>query len=281
MMDASDLLALPRPAPDVRVPYGADRNQFGELRRPEGPGPHPAAIIIHGGCWLAEHDLGYVSGLARALTEAGFATWSIEYRRIGQSGGGWPGTFLDVGAGADHVRSLAPEYDLDLDRVVAVGHSAGGHLALWLAGRHRLSAGDTLRGADPLRLTGVLSLAGITDLAAFAAPDGCGASVPELLGAPPDSVPDRRRRASPIEMLPLGLPQILVAGGRDVIVPLSQAREYARAAARAGDTIEILEIPAAGHFELVDPSHGSFERIREAALRLQDTGPGALRPEPR
>jgi acetyl esterase/lipase len=279
MMNASDLLALPRPVPDARIPYGADPNQFGELRRPRGPGPHPVVVVIHGGCWLAEYDLGHVSALARALTEAGFVTWSIEYRRIGHDGGGWPGTFLDVGSAADHLRRMAREHDLDLDRVVAVGHSAGGHLALWLSCRRRLSADDPLRGEKPLRVGGVLTLAGITDLAAFATPDGCGSSVPGLLGGLPQSVPARLRRVSPIELLPLGVPQILVTGRDDVIVPGSQAREYVEAGGRAGDTVELVEIPGAGHFELVDPGHDSFGLIRMAVSRLSEPEQNRLQPE--
>jgi acetyl esterase/lipase len=268
MMEASDLLALPRPEPDVRIPYGADPNQFGELRRPRNPGPHPVAIIIHGGCWLADYDLGHVSALARALTEAGFATWSIEYRRVGHDGGGWPGTFLDVGAAADHLRLIAPVHALDLERVVALGHSAGGHLALWLAGRVRLEPDDSLQVPDPLPLTGVVSLAGIPDLEAFASRTGCGASVPGLLGGQPADLPRRVKCGSPIRMLPLGVPQVLVTGAGDVVVPRSQAIDYAEAARRIGDAVELVEIPDTGHFELVDPSHEAFMHVRSAAVRL-------------
>ena len=160
-MTAGDALALPRPEPTARLAYGPQLLQFGELRVPDGDGPHPVAVVIHGGCWLAEYDLGYMSALADGLTRDGVATWSIEYRRVGDDGGGWPGTFLDVAAAADSLVYLARDYDLDLDRVVAVGHSAGGHLALWLAARHRLQSDDPLRGRSPLRLSGVVALAGI------------------------------------------------------------------------------------------------------------------------
>ena len=194
VLTASDALELPQPAPDHRLPYGPDPLQFGELRLPAGPGPHPVAVVIHGGCWLAEYDLGYMSGLAAALAEAGIATWSVEYRRVGDDGGGWPGTFADVAAAADSLRELAGARDLDLTRVVAVGHSAGGHLALWLAARHRLAPDDPLRGQPPLPLAGVVALAGIPDLASYAAPEGCGAAVAELLGGQPADVPQRLRR---------------------------------------------------------------------------------------
>jgi acetyl esterase/lipase len=268
VMNASDALALPRPAADHRIAYGPHALQFGELRLPSGSGPHPVAVVIHGGCWLAEYDLGHVSSLAAALTETGVATWSVEYRRVGDDGGGWPGTFLDVAAAADHLVELAEEFHLDLDRVVAVGHSAGGHLALWLAARQRLSPDDPLRGRNPLPLAGVVALAGIPDLAAYASPTGCGAAVPGLLGNEPEDVPERLRRASPIELLPLGASQILVVGAVDTIVPVEQAESYAAAARRAGDRVELREVPAVGHFELIAPDSTAWPAVRDAVLEL-------------
>jgi len=268
VMTSDDLLDVARPAADHRVAYGTDALQFGELRLPEGPGPHPVAIVIHGGCWLAEYDLAYMSALAAALAGDGVATWSIEYRRVGDPGGGWPGTFADVAAAADHLRELADEHHLDLDRVLAVGHSAGGHLALWLAGRHRLGAEDGLRGTAPLPLVGAVALAGIPDLAAYAAPTGCGSAVAPLLGGEPSEVPDRLRRASPIELAPLGVPQILVIGGLDAIVPSEQANRYAAVAVEAGDRVDIREIAEAGHFELVVPEGEAWSVVRDAVREL-------------
>jgi acetyl esterase/lipase len=265
---AADAVALPRPAADHRLSYGSDPLQFGELRLPPGPGPHPVAVVIHGGCWLAEYDLGYVSALAAALAEAGVATWSVEYRRVGNDGGGWPGTFADLAAAADHLRALAATHALDLGRVAAVGHSAGGHLALWLAARHRLAAGDPLRGPSPLPLAGVVALAGIPDLATYASPDGCGAAVAELLGDEPGAVPDRLRRASPAELLPLGLPCVLVVGELDTIVPPRHAEAYAAAAAAAGDQVRVLSLPDAGHFELVAPGSAAWPAVRDAVLGI-------------
>ena len=266
VMTASEALALPRPAPDHRLAYGGDPLQFGELRLPEGEGPYPVVIVIHGGCWLAEYDLGYISGLAAALTGTGVATWSIEYRRVGDEGGGWPGTFQDVAAAADFLSEIAKDHNLDLDRVAAVGHSAGGHLALWLAGRKWLDEDDPLRGEVPLPLNGVVALAGITDLAAYAAPDGCGAAVGPLLGGTPSEVEDRFTRASPISMVPFGITQILVTGELDPIVPRAQAASFAEAALQMGDSVAVVEIARAGHFELVDPSHDAFHSVRDAVL---------------
>ena len=270
VMNATDGLALPRPEAEHRLSYGEDPLQFGELRLPDGDGPHPVVIVIHGGCWLAEYDLGHISALADGLTKGGVATWSVEYRRVGDDGGGWPGTFQDVADAADYLIEIALEYDLDLDRVAAVGHSAGGHLALWLAGRKWLDADDPLRGEVTLPLNGVVALAGIPDLAAYAAPEGCGAAVADLLGGDPSEVPDRILRGSPIAMVPFGIHQTMVIGELDPIVPESQAKDFAAAARQMGDSVEVTRIPGAGHFELIDPSHSGFEIIRDAVLQATE-----------
>ena len=270
VMTAGEAMSLPSPAADHRVPYGSDPLHFGDLRLPDGAGPHPVAVVIHGGCWLAQYDLEYMGGLAASLTEAGIATWSIEYRRIGDEGGGWPGTFVDVGAATDHLHSIANEFNLDLDRVVAIGHSAGGHLALWLAGRTRLQADDPLSSESPQLLKGAVALAGIPDLAGFSSPDGCGSAVPDLLGGDPAEIGDRIVSTSPIEMVPFGIPQTLIIGERDPIVPREQAVAFRDAARVAGDVVQIIEIEGAGHFELVNPSHRAMEKVRAAVLELID-----------
>lgn len=268
MISTAEALALPQPAADHRLAYGPKPLQFGELRLPEGKGPFPVAIVLHGGCWLAAYDLGYVAGLAEELAQEGIATWSVEYRRVGDEGGGWPGTFHDVAAGADHVRALAERFPLDLGRVVALGHSAGGHLALWLAGRHRLPEGSALTAGEPLVLRGVVGLAPIADIAAYAADEGCGAAIPDLLGGAPATVPERLRLASPIELLPLGIPQRLLVGAADPIVPPAHVRAYVDAARRAGDEVTLIEIPAAGHFEAVVPGSAAWPVVREAVHGL-------------
>lgn len=287
LISTEQALDAPRPHADARIPYGDNPLQFGDLRLPPGSGPHPVALVIHGGCWLAEYDLGYMAAGADALRSAGIATWSVEYRRIGDEGGGWPGTFVDVAAATDHLRRLADRYELDLDRVVAVGHSAGGHLALWLAGRHGLADGDPLRGDDPLPLAGVVALAGIADLADYASPTGCGAAVETLLGGSPEEVPDRYRRASPAEMLPLGTPQTLVSGVRDPIVPPAHLETYAERARMAGDSVDLVRIAGAGHFELVTPGTEAWPLVAAAVAGMVDAeapasgGPAAPSPADR
>lgn len=266
VLTAAEAVSLPRPPADVRLSYADPASCFGDLRLPPGEGPFPVVVLIHGGCWLAEYDLEYLSGLAAAITAEGWATWSIEYRRVGEEGGGWPGTFADVAAAADHVRELARTHPLDPRRVIAVGHSAGGHLALWLGARAVLAADDPLRGADPLALDGVISLAGIPDLAAYNAPEGCGSAVPGLLGGQPDEVPDRLRRTSPIDLLPLDLPRILISGGRDTIVPPVHARDYA--AASGSGAVRTVLVGSAGHFELVVPEGRAWRELRRALGEL-------------
>jgi acetyl esterase/lipase len=267
-MTSQDLLALPQPRADRVYSYGPGPQQVAELRLPKDRGPHPVVIVVHGGCWEVPWGFDHVRALAQALTAVGWATWSLEYRRLGDPGGGWPGTFEDVARGADHLREAAKEHRLDLDRVVALGHSAGGQLALWLAARPRLPRGSPLHVANPLRLRGVVSLAGITDLRSGAMGGICGDAIPRLLGGAPQDHADRLGQASPIELLPLGVPVRLVCGARDPIVPIEQARAYEAAAKRVGDTVAVDVVAGAGHFELVSPGSPAWSVVRNAVHAL-------------
>jgi acetyl esterase/lipase len=260
-LTVQDYLELPRPAPDHRITYGSDPLQFGELRLPSGPGPHPVAIALHGGCWRAVYGLEPLSSFCAALTEAGVATWSLEYRRVGNPGGGWPGTFEDVARGADHLRSLAQEHRLDLNRVLAVGHSAGGHLALWLAARRRLPKESALFTSHPLPLLAVVSLAGIPDLRAAEARSICGDVIPRLAGG-------HYELTSPLELLPLGIPQRLINGGRDTVVPLELGKSYEKAARERGDEVELVVLEEAAHFEVVSPQSAAWSVVKQNVLSL-------------
>ena len=264
-----EILVRPAPPADTRVSYGSNEFQFGELRLPKGAGPHPVAIVIHGGCWMSQYGLSYMGHLSAALTEAGVATWSVEYRRIGNQGGGWPGTFDDVSRAADHLRTLAKTYPLDLNRVVATGHSAGGHLALWLATRKNLPRDSPVYSSDPLPLRGVVSLAGITDLRRTGT--ACDANVAQLMGGSAKDKAADYNQASPIELLPLGIPYAIVQGDSDTIIPLTMAKDYADAAKKKGDAAKLIVIEKAGHFEVVDPKSFAWESVRNEILALLKT----------
>jgi acetyl esterase/lipase len=273
----ADVANLPSKPADVRTAYGtADPMQFGDLRVPPGAGPFPVAIVIHGGCWVSTFaTLQSTAALADALRDAGVATWNIEYRQLDLPGGGWPGTFQDVAAAADHLPKLATEHHLDLSRVVAVGHSAGAHLALWLAARARLPAGSPLHADSPLPLTAAVALGGPGDLRDFVTYDAqiCGSPViAPLMGGTPDAVPDRYAQGSPVELLPLGIRQVLIVGAEDGVMPARSRDAYLAAATQAGDQVEAVVVPDASHFEVIAPTTTAWPIIRDKILDLLGAG---------
>jgi len=251
-----EILQLPPPPADERIPYGDDPNHFADIRVPEGKGPHPVAIVIHGGFWRAAFNLEHAGHMCQAFRFTGVATWSLEYRRIGQPGGGYPGTLEDVAQGAAHLRKIADRFRLDLSRTAAIGHSAGGHLALWLAAE------------KPLPLRGAVALGGVCDLRRAYELKLGNLVVNDFIGAGPDTAPDRYRRASPIERLPLRVPSRLVHGADDNIVPLEIGRRFEEAARKAGDDCRLIPLPGAGHFEVIDPRKKEFTVVRETLLEL-------------
>lgn len=280
LMGPSDLAALPSRAPDRRIAYGDDSSQYGELRVPTGPGPHPVVILIHGGCFKAAYattrDLG---PMGDALKDGGIATWNVEYRRLFQRGSGWPGTYLDIGRGVDYLRALADQYHLDLNRVVVLGHSAGGHLAMWAAARSRLPVASPLYVTDPLPLRGVIDLAGPVDVTANVSGYEalCRDSViTALFGGSPATVPERYAQASAIRLLPLGTPQVLILGAHEDFVPLPLAEAYAQAAGAAGDRVRLIVIPGVGHFEIASPRASTWPQVEMAIRALLE---GRLPPE--
>jgi len=271
MLSASDIPRLPSTPPTARIAYGPAPQQFADLRLPaDSPAARPVVVILHGGCWREYADTAYTAPLASALVREGWATWNVEYRGVHQPGGGWPGTLLDAGAGIDALRKAAPDYRLDLARVVAIGHSAGGHLALWAATRARTPASSPLSGSNPLPLLGVVSMAGIADLAAFYeyGQGPCGDGLPRLMGGPPASHPDRYAAASPFERLPLGVPHVLLWGALDRIVPRDLFAAYEAAARQAGDRVESITIDGVGHHEFGSPSGPAYEALVSAINRL-------------
>lgn len=260
----NEVAAMPSRPADARVTYGAAPEQFGELRLPSEAGPHPVVVLIHGGCWRAEYDITHIAPLATALAVDGWAVWAIEYRRVGSPGGGWPGTFQDVGASIDFLRTLAKTYPLDLSRIVAVGHSAGGHLALWSAARADLPKESAITAPRPLIPHGVVALAGITDLTTYASPSGCGSAVVPLLGGDVATMRERYVLASPVSTVPT-VPLQLIVGTADTIVPRTQADALVRV---AGPRATVRVVEGAGHFDLIAPDRAAWTELRAAVRAL-------------
>lgn len=261
-----------------KIFYGENENQFGELRIPEGDGPHPVAIVIHGGFWRMPYALDLMDNMCEDLTLHGIATWNIEYRRVGQDGGAWPGTLTDVAQAADYLYELAEKYPLDLNQVISIGHSAGGHLAVWLAARHRLPKPSELNTSDQsLPISGTVSLAGVTDLKMMHGihdyrdktfkldPNNPTA---DLLKGSPNDCPDRYSIASPIELLPIRVPQVLIHGSLDINVPIGISNYYYRKAKEAGDFVKLIELPTTEHFMLIDTSTEAWSSVREEMMLL-------------
>jgi acetyl esterase/lipase len=267
-MSVQEILELPQPAADHRISYGADALQFGDLYLPEGNGPFPILVFIHGGCWYSKYTLSHVSSLADDLSRIGIAVWSIEYRKSGDPGGSWPSTYVDVGLGVDYLKKLSGQFQLDLERVVIAGHSAGGYLALWAGSRSRLGPASPLFVPDPLEPDAVVALAGAGNMRQVAETGLCGEAVPEIMGGKPDQVPENYRDASPEVRLPLGVRQFLVLGEKDPIVQLEYGRSYIDKALNAGDTVELVVLKDAGHFEMIAPTTDEFGRVRGLFKRL-------------
>ncbi|HEY0754734.1 MAG TPA: alpha/beta hydrolase [Ktedonobacteraceae bacterium] len=269
LADAASTEPESLPAKEVRLAYGPERLQFGALHLPAQPGPSPVVLLIHGGFWRAPYDLSLMSGLAEDLARRGIAVWNIEYRRIGDPGGGWPETLHDVARAADYLYTLSASYPLDLQRVVTAGHSAGGHLALWLAARKTLPPESPLALAGtPLSLRGVVSLAGANDLEHVWRLGLGGNAAAELLGGDPHRRPERYAAASPAAHLPLGLPQVLVHGSADRHVPLIVSQAYAQKARDAGDQVTLLELPGEDHFAVIDPASRAWQITLEEIHKL-------------
>lgn len=268
-MSAREAFELPQPEPDAVIRYGELTRQFGELRLPEGEGPFGVAVIVHGGCWISDYDHGYMAAFAQAVTDLGLATWTIGYRRVGDPGGGWPNTFLDAGSAVDFLAELASSYPLDVERVLAIGHSAGGQLALWLAGRARLVESSPLFAHDPQPIAGVLALAAAADLEYLSERQTCDNAATRLMQGTPSERPRRYAEVSPAHRPPLDIPQAMVNGELDDTWS-APAESYFEAALAAGAPIQLQVMPDAGHFELVAPESPDWQVVRTMLVELID-----------
>ena len=263
-----EFVRLQRPMPSAQLAYGPAQVQGIDVFVPQGKGPFPVAILIHGGCWRNLPGAGreQLRHIGKALADRGIATWSIGYRRADETGGGYPGTFLDVAAGIDRLRAEAPRYGFDLKRTVAVGHSAGGHLALWAAARDSLPQGSALFASQPFIPRATISLAGVGDLRDFGrfVPVLCGPGVFESL-VPADGGEGLYAQISPAQMPPPSSPVLMVSGTLDRLVPPYVAHDYAVAMARGnGPSPARVDIADAGHFDLVTPGTPAWEQVLHA-----------------
>lgn len=245
-MNDESILTREPPAADRRISYGSDPNQFVDVRIPQGKGPHPVVLFIHGGYWRAKYGLAYAGHLCAALTKAGIATWNIEYRRVGNPGGSWPGTFEDVRAAYKFLH--AHSGNADLNRLCVAGHSAGGHLAFCLASFEKT-------------VTRVFSLAGVLDLRRAWELHLSNDAVREFLGGSPTEVPDHYREASPAERPIPQAVQKLVHGTADTSVPYEISQRYADVKEKAGEKVDMITLADVGHFEIVDPGSAVWPKI--------------------
>ncbi len=269
LLTAEDYQKFPRVAPDFRYAYGKGAEQFGELTLPRTAPPHPVILLIHGGCYRALYDLQPLGTLAADLAAAGFAVWNIEYRRHG-NGGAFPQMFLDVGLAADYLRQIAALHQLDLAQVISVGHSAGGHLALWLAGRPKIDRASPLFSAQPLPIRAVVALAPVADIERARAQGMCGEALLSVMGGEPAAAPAHYRAGSPRALLPLGLRQIHLVGSEDHAI-LDNVRGYIEAATQLGDAATLEVLPGVGHFELVTVGSAAWQEVRRALLQLRES----------
>ncbi len=268
LMQWSDLLSRPRPHASARIAYGSDPNQIADLWLPSGAGPHPVVVFIHGGCWTASvADLSIMDFAADDLRKHGVAVWNIEYRRLGQPGGGYPGTYQDVAAALDRLPREARAHGLVSGSYVVAGHSAGGHLALWSGARARLPASSPLHVAHPLPIKAVVDIAGIANLKTDT-DTACGAdTVAAMAGSPSPGRPDVYADTSPAALAPLGVPTWVIHGTEDDTVKPAVGNAYAALARARGDRVEVLT-PPGGHVEEIAPGTAAWTVIADLIVRL-------------
>lgn len=262
-MTLDDYLALRGPAPTAHLAYGPAASQYAELFRPAGAGPFPVVFLVHGGCWSAKYGgIEQMRNMAAALASVGIAVWNVEYRRVDEEGGGYPGMYLDINAAVDKLQAVAAGYQLDTSRVVAVGHSAGGQLVQWLAGRSRLPVSSPLYRGNYLPIRQIVNLGGLADLDnRELIRQSCDRDVAELTGTASAGRPDVMADTNAARLVPNGSTTVLINGQFDTIAPPATAAAYARLATRAGDRARAMVLPNASHYDEVAVSSPSWSLI--------------------
>ena len=279
-----DVLTRPAPPADLVIRYSTGPEHVADVRLPSRRAgtvspPAPLVIFLHGGFWRVAYDRSHTRPMATALAAAGYAVCVPEFRRTGQPGGGWPGTFDDVAAAVDRspalVRAAAGPGVIAGGRALLAGHSAGGHLALWAAGRHLLGPDSAWRSAPGPGAGGVVVLAGVSGLADCYEEGLGGGAAAALMGGGPSDFPRRYRDADPAVLLPLGCPVRLVHGSVDDVVPASMSRHYAAIGRAAGDDTAATEVPGASHVDLIDPLSPAWPYVMAAFEALAPVTPSS------
>ncbi len=274
-----ELIKQATPPADERIAYGTGPLQFGELRLPSGAGPFPVAILVHGGCWSAKladlpesvTSFELLRPIAAALAKKGIASWNVEYRRLGNEGGGWPGSYLDIGIATDFLRKLAPQNHLDLNHVIAMGHSSGGQLAMWLAARDKLPNDSSVRQDAPLSLKGVINIDGPPDLETFRPMEQpmCGGPVvTQFVGGAPAEVPRRYREGSITGLLPTGVGQVLFSRAEPAERWRVLFESYVAAAKKAGDPAQMITLKGRSHFDGINPQSADWETVMDSVQSM-------------
>lgn len=263
-MTLDDYLKLSGPAPTARIAYGSAPSQFAELFRPQGKGPFPVVVLVHGGCWTIKFGgIEQMRNVAGALAAEGIAVWNVEYRRSDEEGGGYPGTYHDMNAALDKLALEAANYQLDTSRIVAMGHSAGGQLVQWIAGRSRIAPSSPLFHPNPLPVRDIISLGGLADLRneKDLIKSSCGRDTAELAGLPSAARPDVFSDTNAAELMPNGSRTFLVTGELDTISPPRAAHDYAARARKAGDQADVVILPGASHYDEIAASSPAWKLV--------------------
>ncbi|QYG07620.1 alpha/beta hydrolase [Janthinobacterium sp. PAMC25594] len=263
-MSLDDYLALNGPAPTAQLAYGPAPSQYAQLFRPTGAGPFPVVVLVHGGCWtVAFGGIGQMRNVASALVAQGIAVWNVEYRRVDEPGGGYPGTYEDMHAALDSLRQHAPQYQLDVKRILAMGHSAGGQLVQWIAGREKLPKTSPLYRDSFLPIKNILSLGGLADLRheKELIKSSCERDMAQLAGSASTERPDIYSDTNAADLMPNGSRTVLATGELDTISPPRVAHDYAARAKLAGDHAEVLILPGASHYDEIAATSNAWRMI--------------------
>ncbi|WP_226929623.1 alpha/beta hydrolase [Janthinobacterium aquaticum] len=280
-MTLDNYLALNGPPPTAQLAYGTAPSQFAQLFRPEGKGPFPVVVLVHGGCWTVQFGgIRQMRNVAGALVEQGIAVWNVEYRRVDEPGGGYPGTYEDMHSALDSLQSHAAQYQLDTRRIVAIGHSAGGQLVQWIAGRSKIAPSSPLFRAQMLPVANIISLGGLADLRHEKAliQSSCERNMTELAGLPSDERPDIYSDTNAAELVPNGTRTVLITGELDTISPPRVAHDYAAKATKAGDHAQVLILPGASHYDEIAASSPAWKMVLPVIKEMlgMDNNPSAL-----